>query len=104
MGKENRLCPLQMRVTGHNHILILLGCFEQGFLQIDDFFLHSHYFPADVHMRIECHLVIATAGGMKPPASFANGLSQTLFDIHVDIFQIHREVKLPGFNLRFDIL
>ena len=55
-------------------------------------------------MRIERHLVITAASRMQTAACLTDRVRQTLLDIHMDIFKIHREIKAARVNLLQDIL
>ena len=99
MTEQNRLCPLQMRIAGHDNVTVFFSGLDNGFLQFDKEFGNCRNFPANVHMRIQCNLVVAAAPGMKPFAGFTDSICQPFFHIHVNVFQFYRKFKFAFFNL-----
>ena len=52
-----------------------------------------------VNINNEGNLVVTAAAGMQALAGFADGIGQSFFDVHVDIFQFDGEIEIPVFNL-----
>ena len=55
-------------------------------------------------MRVQSHLVIAAASRMQTAASFSDGIGQTLFYIHMNVFERNIKRKFSTFNGGQDLL
>ena len=104
VGEIDGLRALEMRVAGDDHVRVPrperherpLHCAQRGGEGIG--------FVAQIEPQIERDLVVPAArsvelrpGGPDPPRQLG-------LDIHVDVFQLRLEGKLPGLDLRPDFL
>ena len=99
MAKGNRLCSLQMGVTGHNGVAVL-GGFAQKLRNdiqnpMDDFFR----FVPQVHPGIEGYLIIAATGSMELFADVSQTGGQLLFNEHVNILTGKIKRQLPALQI-----
>src|SRR5437773_3744342 len=103
MAERDRLGALQMRVTGHQQIDVLLSEAEQRGLQISqpirDFCDLGFY----IKPKIERHLIVPAARGMKLSADGAKSFCQRRLDVHVDIFERLIPPELTGFDFILDL-
>ena len=104
VGKEDGLRSLEMRIARHNHIPMLCGRLCEGLLQRANVCHHVHNGMAYKEMRIECHLIVAATCRVQAAARIADCVRETLFDIHVNIFKCHTEIKIPVLDLSKDAL
>ena len=58
MSEVNRLCPLQMRITGDDDIFIRLAKRNKRLLQVANLLLQFHHLVAQPHPHIEGNLVV----------------------------------------------
>ena len=104
VGEQDGLGPLQMGVARHDYLPVLCRRFCQRLLQIADGLHDLHRLAAHIHMGIQRHLVIAAAGGVQTPSRLAYALGQALLDVHMYVFQIHREVEFPFLDLQQNVM
>lgn len=100
VGEEHRLGPLQVRVAGHDHVLVASSQFEERLLHssessydIDDRFL-------GVEPQVHGYLVVSRPGRVQSSRRRADELVQAALDVHVQVFQ----VRVPGESLFLDFL
>ena len=99
VAEENRLSPLEMGIARHDDVAVLFRSLDQRFLELDQELGDGSDFTADIHVRIQSNLVVPTASSMQAFASFADGIGQSFFDVHVDVFQLNGEIEFSLFNL-----
>ena len=104
MAEEDRLCPLQMSIAGHDDLFVLVGSLKESLLEVPDKLHDGDNFPADIHMSVESNLVVAAAGSMESAAGSADSIGEAFLDIEVDILQSDGEVKLSPVYLAENIL
>ena len=104
VGKEDGLRTLEMRIARHNHIPMLCSGLCEGLLQRANVCHHVHDGMAYKEMRIESHLIVAAACRVQAAARIADCVRETLFDIHVNIFKCHTEIKIFVLDLGKDVL
>ena len=102
MGKEHRLGPLHMGITGQDHIFVLFRSPKQRLFHSNQFFRHPAYLPFHVHMKVQSTLVVPAPGSMKPGSGVTDIIGQPFFHIHVDIFQLDGERKLSIIDFLLD--
>ena len=99
VAEEDRLSPLQVRISRHDDVAVLFSSLHQGLLELDQEVGNGSDFPANIEVRIEGHLIVAAPPRMKAFSRFANGIGKSLFNIHMNIFEFDRKVKIPVFDL-----
>ena len=104
VGKEHRLCPLQVCITRHHHILVAFCLFQKSPLQFSQKLLQGFYFPLQVHPQVQCHLIVAAAACVELPAWVSDLLCEELFDVHVDIFCCRIKFHFACFYVCEDLL
>lgn len=96
VAEEDRLSPLRMAYPGMMTSLYFSAAFTR-----DSWSLlvgNGCDFPANIEVRIEGHLIVAAPPRMTF-SRFANGIGKSLFNIHMNIFEFDRKVKIPVFDL-----
>ena len=104
MGESNRLGPLQMSVSGHQCLVMLLRHSQDYFFKLQQQFSYFHDLPLHIHMHIQRHLVVAAPGRMQSCPRVPDPFRQSRFHVHMDIFQRYAEFKVAGFNVLQNIL
>ena len=99
MREQDRLCALQMRVARHDDVAVLFSSLHQGLLELDQEVGNGSDFPANIEVRIEGYLIVAAPPRMKAFSRFANGIGKSLFNIHMNIFEFDRKIKIPVLDL-----
>ena len=87
MREKNWLGTLQMRVTGHHNIEMLLGKIEQRDLQSAQMGVHLAALLFHIKPKIQRNLIVPAARGVQLRAGSAYSFRERGFDIHVDIFE-----------------
>ena len=99
VAEENRLSPLEVGIARHDDVAVLFCSLDQRFLELDQELGGGGDFAADIHVRIQGDLIVAATAGMQALACFADGIGQSFFDVHVDVFQLDGEIEVPVFDL-----
>ena len=102
MREENWLGTLQVRITRHDNIDMLLREIEQRGLQRAKPGIQLRNLRFDVKTQIERDLIVPAARGVKLRACGANSLRQCRFDIHVHVFERLVPPEFPRFDLLLD--
>src|SRR5258706_4711152 len=85
VGKEDRLCLLEVSIARDNEVFVLFCLREEGLLRGADRSGNAANFFSQVEPLIEGNLVVPAAGGMKFSADIPHSLDQSLLDSHVDV-------------------
>ena len=104
LGKGDGLRPLQVGIARHNRLLMGRSLLQQHLDQIQHHGLDLSDLPPQIQPQIHRHLVVAASGRMEPFAGIPDALGQERLDIHVNVFVIGRELHLPGFDIRQQVL
>lgn len=102
MREKNWLSTLQVRITRHDNIDMLLGEIEQRGLQRAKPCTQLRNLRFDVKTQIERDLIVPTACGVKLRTRGADSFHESSFDIHVHVFERSLPLEFPGFDLPFD--
>lgn len=102
MRQAHGLCPLHVRVSGHQRVEVLRGPREQCFGQhLDRVALRPAVLP-DPQERVGDHLVVATPTRMQAPTSVACNLGEASFHGGVNVLVTRQEDEYSGGHLRLD--
>ena len=99
MGKQDRLCGLQVGEAGHQRIQVRFGLVQQGIDQQVKVGCDFDNFVTQVEPDIKRHLIVARTSGVQALARLADGGRETRFDIHVDVFQADGKIELARLYL-----
>jgi hypothetical protein len=99
MSEKDRLGALQMRVTRHDNIDMLLREMEQRALQRAKAGPDLSYLRLDVEPQIERGLIVAAARGVQFRARDADSFRQRRFDVHVHVLERLVPLKFSVFDL-----
>src|SRR5437870_1330365 len=102
MREKDRLSALQMGVTGHDNIDMLLGDLERRSLQRAKMRIDFGDLRLDVKPEIDRDLIVAAAGGVELRAGGPNSFRKRSLDIHVHIFKRLVPPEFASFNFLFD--
>ena len=104
MREQYRLRPLQMRVARQDNLFVCSGDFNDRLFHLMNQPGNREHRSLHVHVGVQRHLVIAAAGRVQFAADRADPLGQSLFDIHVDIFQRNFKREIACFDICQDRL
>ena len=96
MGEKHGLRSLHMGIAGQDDILVFFRYTYQRFFGDNQLLRQLRDMPAHIHMEICSALVIPASCRVEPCSRITDIIGQTLFHIHMDIFQFHRKCK-PAF-------
>ena len=100
MSEGYRLRPLQVRISRHDGVTVLLRLVGQ---RRGESFKPSGYridLVSQIHAYIERDLVVAAAGGVKLLPRLADARGEHLFDEHVYILAGRIEAEFSRFDIR----
>ena len=103
MGQGHGLGALQVGVTGHHALEVLLRHFAQ---RADQILRQSDGLVdlvGEVHAQIQRHLIVAAAGGVQALARVADALRQLALHEGVDVLAGHVDLKRAGLDLGEDV-
>ena len=100
LRKCNRLRPLQMRVAGHDGLLVFLCLFAENRFQLQQVFNHGRNFVPEVEAEIERDLIVAASCRVQTLSGVPDSLGQKRLDIHVDIFVVCGKFDRSRLNVR----
>ena len=104
MPQGNGLCPLQVGVSGHDGVQVLLCQIAQGMQQLCGQTADLSHFLPQIQPDIQCNLVIPGTSGVEPLAHIPQPLGQLCLHEHVDILRRGIQLQFPGFQIRQDPL
>ena len=96
MGEEHGLRSLHMGIAGQDDVLVFFRHPHQRFFGGNQLLRQLRDMPAHIHMEICGALVIPASCRVESGPRVADIIGQTLFHIHMDVFQFHRKCK-PAF-------
>ena len=99
LRKRDRLRPLQMRVAGHDGLLVFLCLFAENRFQLQQVFNHGRNFVPEVEAEIERDLIVAASCRVQALSRVSDSLCQKRLDVHVDIFVVCRKFDVPRFDI-----
>ncbi len=99
MAEGYRLGGLQMREARHDGVGMLLGAIEESGDQAGQRRFRPGKLFLDPEAEIERDLVVARAGGVQPAGGRADQRRQPRLDVHVDVFELARELEIAAFDL-----
>jgi len=96
--EKHRLCALEVRVAGDEHVAFALGQGQQGALGFEDLFgdRRAGVFEKEPHIRR--HLVVSGAGGVELGRG-GHALRERLLDVHVHVFELRVPSELAFAHL-----
>src|SRR5262249_44635804 len=104
VSRQNRLRPLQMRVTWQNEIAIALGSCDENALQVAEPAIDFVERLADPEFDIRNDLIVAASTGVKLPADVAKSLDERVLNVSMDVFELRGKGKPALFNIDGDLV
>ena len=101
---EDRLGPLQVRVTGKNAIEIGVTASDKGLLHVGQPGVDSVDRVANPQPHVGGDLIVPAPTGVQLSADIPDFLDQGLFDVHVDIFEFDPVFEPARLDLAADFL
>jgi hypothetical protein len=101
--EQNRLRALQVRVTGHQHVEVLLSLFDECRLEIGELRLETRDRIEDEEARVGSHLIVAAAPGVQLARDRADEFTQAAFDGGVDVFVTRLRGECAECEFLFDL-
>jgi hypothetical protein len=93
-----------MRVPGQDHIEIGIAAADKSPLQVEQPRVDPIQCVANPQPQIGGHLIVAAAAGVQLPADIAEAVDERLLDVHVNVFELHFEWEIAGFDLSANLL
>ena len=100
LRKRDRLRPLQMRVAGHDGLLVFLCLFAENRFQLQQVFNHGRNFVPEVEAEIERDLIVAASCRVQALSRVSDSLCQKRLDVHVDILVVRGKFDRSRLNVR----
>ena len=104
VAESHRLGDLQVRVAGHDRGGFRLGAVDQRLLQIAHRGIDPIDRAAEPQPQVCRDLVVPRARGVQPSRRRPYELSQSGFDVHMDVLALVAEDKDPAFDFRLDLV
>jgi hypothetical protein len=105
MGKQNGLCVLHVRHTGHGHAKICFGLLKKRAQQLENAGLNLLRRGHDEEAKIGGDKLIAASAGVQLPSERAKFMHERTFDEMVNV--LHRgavQERWVALDLRFEIV
>jgi hypothetical protein len=102
--QRDRLCALQVRVTGEQRVGVLTRAAVKRQPRPVDGGGQLDGGRPRVKLEVGRHLVVAAARRVQPPPRLADDLGQPPFDVHVNVFERRVERPLATLELARDLI
>ncbi|MNI35419.1 hypothetical protein D3C73_894420 [compost metagenome] len=99
MAKGDRLGCLEMGEAGHDRVGMFFRAVEEGCDQVGQHLFGLGKFFLHPEAEIERDLVVARTGRVQAAGSGADQRRQPCLDVHVDVFELARELELSALDL-----
>ena len=100
MREKDRLCALEMRVAGDDHFQLSFAELHERALQLTQAGDNRIALIAQIKPDIGRHLIVSRTRRVQLRTSGSDAARQLRLDVHVDVFELDFELKLPRLDLR----